>query len=124
MGIWIRSPKLADGETVSWRRFANRTQGNRAVGGRLYLTGARVLFEPSHVDALTGGQSWSAPLEWVASVGSQLPTGGAFDGGLRTRLRIQLRDGTVELFVVNGLDDAIAVLQRAAGHAVGPARSE
>ncbi|MBC7301256.1 MAG: hypothetical protein H5T78_09890 [Nocardia sp.] len=113
MGIWIGEPKLTAPETVTWKYLANRTQNSRAVGGRLYLTGERLLFEPTHIDALTGGRSWQTPLTSITAVGTQAPTGGMFSGGLRTRLRIDLRDGGTELFVVNKMDVPLAVLQRA-----------
>lgn len=115
MGIWVKSPQLAASETVTWKRSANRTQSaNRAVGGGLYLTGERLLFEPNHIDALIGGRSWYSALSDIAEIGTQAPTGGKFNGGLRARLRIELRDGTTELFVVNGLDRVVELLRSAA----------
>lgn len=114
MGIWVKSPKLAVSETITWKRSANRTQSaNRAVGGRLYLTADRILFEPNHIDALTGGRSWQGRLTDIATVGTQAPTGEKFNGGLRTRLLIELRDGTTELFVVNGVDRVVELLRAA-----------
>lgn len=122
MGIWVKSPKLAASETITWQRSANRTQSaNRAVGGRLYLTGERLLFEPNHIDALTGGRSWNSALADMVEIGTQAPTGEKFNGGLRTRLRIGLRDGTTELFVVNGVDRVVELLRGAV--ATGPADS-
>lgn len=116
MGVWTRSPKLTAPESVTWQHLANRTQSaNRAVGGRLYLTGERLLFEPTHIDALTGGRAWQAPLSAIATISTQAATGGVFSGGLRTRLRIDLRDGSTELFVVNKVDEIVAVLQKAVG---------
>ena len=63
MGIWIARPALSETEAVVWQQLANRTQSaNRAVGGRLYLTDTRLVFEPNRVDAATGGSRWSVPL--------------------------------------------------------------
>ena len=113
MGIWLKSPGLLDHETVRWKKFANRTQGNRAVGGCLYLTERRLIFEPNRFDAVTKGRSWSAWLKSIESVGTEAPNGYGFSGGLRTRLRLDLDDGHSECFVVNGVQDVITELDRA-----------
>ncbi|MFD6389806.1 hypothetical protein [Nocardia sp. NPDC060259] len=112
MGLWIGSPTLGASENVVWRKLANRTQGSRAVGGCLYLTEIRLLFVPTHVDAITGGKRWETPLAQLRAVGQQSPDGGVFSGGLRTRLRIDTGAGT-ELFVVNKIDEVIAKLDAA-----------
>ena len=58
MGILVRGPALEQGETVLWKRAANRTQSNwRAVGGYLFLTASRLLFAPGWLDAVIGGKS-------------------------------------------------------------------
>jgi hypothetical protein len=117
MGIWVRGPDLGQSEKVVWNRAANRTQSRgRAVGGRLYLTQERLVFEPNRVDAITGGSSWQAALGHIAGVSSQAPDGNAFSGGLRTRLRLDLADGSVELFVVNHLEDVVRTIRQATGH--------
>ena len=41
---------------------ANRSQGNRAIRGRLFVTNRRIVFAPSVVDRLTGAKSWSCGL--------------------------------------------------------------
>lgn len=106
-----------DGEVVTSRRWANRTQSSsRAAGGRLYLTNRRVLFCPHAVDADTGGEYWSVPLEAITEVGNQLRTlnlRAAYNGGLRTRLRIACADGSTESFVVNKLDHVITEIRSA-----------
>jgi hypothetical protein len=94
------------GETVVWSAKANRAQGRRVVGGRLYLTDERLLFNPHVVDAVTGGRRWAVDLRDIAAVGTR-------PGKLRDRLRIELRDGRAEHFLVNGLDDVVARLHRA-----------
>ena len=102
-----------DGEVVVSRRWANRTQSRfRAAGGRLYLTNRRVLFRPHAVDATLAGEYWHAPLTSITEVGKQKPTlRGTMNGGIRTRLRITVDDGTAELFVVNKLDTVISEIQ-------------
>ncbi len=117
MGIWVRGPDLGQSENVIWKRAANRTQSSgRAVGGRLYLTQERLTFEPNRVDAITGGRNWQAPLGHIAGVSRQSPDGNAFSGGLRSRLRLDLADGSVELFVVNHLDEVVGAIRQATGH--------
>jgi hypothetical protein len=126
MGIWVRTPDLEKTETVVWNRAANRTQSSgRAVGGRLYLTQSRLAFEPNRLDAVTRGRPWQTPLGAIAAVGSQAPDGKAPDGkapggkaqsgGLRTRLRLDLSDGSVELFVVSRPDEVVKAIKGAAG---------
>ncbi|MBQ6639698.1 MAG: hypothetical protein IJH84_01545 [Saccharopolyspora sp.] len=110
-----------DGEIVTWRRWANRTQSNsRAAGGRLYLTNRRVLFCPHAFDANTGGEYRSIPLAAITEVGKQprtLNLRAAYNGGLRTRLRIDCADGSTELFVLNKLDQVITEIRAATGPA-------
>ncbi|PKV79021.1 hypothetical protein [Nocardia fluminea] len=112
MGLWIGSPTLNTTENVVWQKLANRTQGSRAVGGRLHLTETRLLFVPNHLDAITGGKRWETRLTHLRAVGQQSPDGGLFSGGLRTRLRVDTVAGT-ELFVIDPIDEAIAILDAA-----------
>ncbi|WP_306359567.1 hypothetical protein [Nocardia sp. CC227C] len=85
------------------------------MGGTLYLTSARLCFEPNRLDALMSGRSWSAARASVIAVGTEARSGGLFDGGLRARLRIDLREGAPELFVVGKLDETVATLRTALG---------
>lgn len=116
----IDAPKnvpLAEGESVQTRRWANRTQSNlRAAGGRLYLTNQRVIFCPHAFDAALAGEYWWAQLADIVEVGkAKRDLRQLYGGGLRTRLKIVLRDGTTELFVVNKLNAVIEEI-RAAAH--------
>lgn len=81
------------------------------MGGRLYFTNTRLIFQPHRLDAATGGHLWSAPLTLIDHVTEEAPDGKLFSGGLRTRLRLDLSDGVSELFVVNGVDDAVRQIQ-------------
>lgn len=115
MGLWVRKPELEAREHVRWSRFANRTQSkHRAVGGRLFLTEHRLLFEPNRFDALTGGGSFCIHLRDVVSVDVEPPgTGNVFSGGLlRPRLRLDFQHADPELFVVNGLDQVVDLLRK------------
>ena len=97
-------PELQTGESIldSWP--ANRTQSrNRAVGGCLFLTTQRLAFVPNLMDAAFAGRDASMPLHRIMSVGLQpreFSFRHLFDGGLRTRLRVETDSGAHELFVV------------------------
>jgi len=84
------------------------------VGGRLYLTDERLLFEPNRADAVGKGESWSTGLQAIREVGKEMPNGKRFEGGLRTRLRLDLQDGTYQRFVVKDLESVVQTLRRAA----------
>jgi len=106
---------LGHASPPAWSIRANQTQGNRAVGGRLHLTPAGLTFEPHAIDSATGGLRWSVPLAAIAEVGEAPRTWHPFDGGLRRRLRVVLRDGHTALFVVPRLADVVARLRAATG---------
>ncbi len=94
------------GDTGEWSCRANRTQSAfRAVGGRLVLEGDRLEFRPHGVDRALSGKGWSTPLSAIRSVGTEPRGLNPFSGALRERLRIEVDDGTVELFVVNKLGE-------------------
>jgi hypothetical protein len=113
MGIFVRSPETHDTEKVHWKKFTNRTQGNRAVGGRLYLTDRRLMLEPNRIDAAPKGRAWSAALFSIVEVRADTPNGNLFSGGVRTRLRLDLDDGHSGYFEVNGVQDVLEVIERA-----------
>ena len=118
MGVFIKSPHLSDAERVLWKKAANRTQGGRAVGGRLYLTETRLIFQPNRFDAATKGQPWSATLADIEGVSTEAPDGrlsGLFSGGVRTRLRLDVSGGGSERFVINGVDTAVQKIRETVG---------
>lgn len=89
-----------------WEYRANHTQGRfRAVGGRLRLSGGLLEFRPHGFDKALAGRQWSAELARIRAVGAEPRTWNPLDGGLRERLRVELDDGSVELFVVNRLGE-------------------
>ncbi len=110
---WLTKQDAEPEEEVQWSKPANRFQGSRAVGGKLFLTNRRLLFNPQLVDGMIGGQRWSTPLELVSEVTVE-PKGsgkaGKLGGGLRDRLKLVLGNGEEELFVVNKLDEVVARL--------------
>ncbi|MFC7343256.1 hypothetical protein [Saccharopolyspora griseoalba] len=105
-----------EGEVVVSRRWANRNQHKaRAVGGRFYVTNLRIVFCPHAVDAALAGEYWWTPLSEVTDVGKEKRNlRQIYSGGLRTRLKITLVDGSAELFVVNKLDAVIDEIRTAA----------
>jgi len=96
-------PVLLDGESWVSHHAANRTQGKRAVGGGLHYTTHRLLFTPNVIDARLGGKPWSCSLHDVQALGIEPRSFSLlelFSGGLAERMRLELRDGTRELFVI------------------------
>ncbi len=97
-------PTLEPGETIQKSWLANRTQSFRAVGGCLYLTNRRVVFEPNLVDINLGGKQCSIELDNIAHIGlepGKFKITQLFDGSIRTRLRVDTKAGAPEFFVVN-----------------------
>lgn len=117
------------GENVIWRRYANREQSAlRQVGGRLFLTSQRIVFVPNRFDDATHGEAWSTALTAIASVTVEpsrraLPFPG-LAAAWRRRLRIESRDGRVDLFVVNRVDDVVMRLREASGSTGGVVGAE
>lgn len=100
------------GETEVFSTFANRTQStNRAVGGKLFVTDRRLLFTPHLFDSMLGGETREIFPAEIAGVSAQNAGGDTSGGGLRKRLRIDLKNGVTELFVINKLDKIIDKLQ-------------
>jgi hypothetical protein len=106
--------ELEPGETEVWRKRANRTQGWRALGGRIVLTDRRLLFEPHALDRNTGGRGLALPLAEIRGVSVAPRTWHPLNGGMRKRLAVETADGT-ELFVVNGVDEVARRVADAAG---------
>lgn len=110
---WLR---LEANEAFIQSAGANRTAGRIAAGGWLALTSQRLVHHTHAFEkAITRTPDWQVPLDEVASWGSTPPGGieSFFNGGLRKRLKIQLRDGSEVLFVVNDLDAWRQVLKTA-----------
>ena len=83
-------------------RASRATSRLRAVGGRLSVEDARLVFRPLAFDRLLRAREWSVPLAAIAGTGvapARLPE--MFAGGSRPRLEVQLRDGGTERFVVS-----------------------
>lgn len=118
LGSWIDEVEFAPGEQLVWKRLANRQQGAyRAVGGRLFLTDRRLIFMPHKVDRATGGNSWSQDLANITRAAIEPRHYGVplvtRDVGLRRRLRVEQHDGTVDVFVVNRVEDVVGSINEA-----------
>jgi len=103
---------LAAGEMLVESLRANRTQGGRAVGGHLYLTSHRLIFEPHGFDAATGGQAVAVPLAVITAADVSPRGWSPFDGSLRRRLRV-MTDRGPEYFVVRKAAEVAARIERA-----------
>jgi hypothetical protein len=127
MGWYTRAPILRPGETAEWQHHAVRQigafriHGGRIHGGRLFLTSARLIHEPARINIRA--RPWKTPRANISNVTVEprrftlLPVLGM---GLRKRLRIELVDGGVELFMVNGLKVVLADLQAALANDAPP----
>jgi hypothetical protein len=105
LGIFVAKPYLESGERILFKPGANRSQGNRAIGGHLFVTNQRVIFVPNVVDRLTGAKQWACTLSEIDGVGTAARTfDKPFSGGARRRLELHLDDDRRELFVVNHVE--------------------
>ncbi|MFT4628809.1 MAG: hypothetical protein ACI8PZ_007505 [Myxococcota bacterium] len=96
--------------------LANRTQGRRAVGGSLDVADGHLWFRPNAFEAMLGGEAADIALDRIAGVGVEPARWSPlelFSGGLRSRVRVELADGSRELFVVGKPDDVVQLLQAA-----------
>jgi hypothetical protein len=107
--------ELRDSESLIFRCRANRSVGRRALGGHLYLTNQRLVFEPRLIDRLLSREGLlEVPLTRVAAADVAPRGAGLFDGSRRRRLRVREIDESEELFVVSRPDDLAAEITQAA----------
>jgi hypothetical protein len=110
---------LRPGEVVTRTVGANRSQGRRAVGGKVHVTNQRVAFVPHGFDKSLGGELWEVPLGQVVSIDVGPRGKNWFDGSIRRRLRI-ITSTSTEYFVVN----RVAAVASELSVLVGSASSE
>jgi hypothetical protein len=101
---------LEPGETTRWQSAALQSFGRVTVGGTLCVTQRGLVFAPNGIN-IRCRPTWSAPLEQVETFDVADRTGEAFNGGHRRRLKVTLRDGGAELFVLKDLDAAAVTLR-------------
>ena len=105
---WTSCQKLMTGETVQWSCFANHTQSSRrAVGGRLYVTNYRLLFNPHIFDFILFGKKWNVHLKEVKSITKAAGGKNLFNGSIRERLKITQKNQIEDYFVVRDIDKLI-----------------
>ena len=107
--------ELRGSESVIFHCSANRNVGGRALGGQLYLTNERLVFEPRLIDRLSGREGFlDVPL--ISLMAADVAPRGArfFDGSRRKRLRLRLIGESEELFVVNRPEDLVAEIMQTA----------
>ena len=104
---------LRDGEVVvDWWR-ANHTRARVAVGGRLWLTDQRLVFEPHGFEAgVIGRRVWTCELTDVLHVGTAPRGWSPTSGAWRRRLAVQ-HGATTDLFVVNRVGKVVEAIQHA-----------
>jgi hypothetical protein len=116
MGWFVRAPFLRTGETVEWNRTAGRQASTfQVAGGRLFLTSTRLIHQPNRLCMGASGRPWSTPRTSISQVTVEprrwtIPLFG-MTAGLRNRLRLELVDGSAQLFVVKHLDKVLGDLR-------------
>ena len=112
MGWWVAKPYPPGNEVWVWQCAANRAQGDiRQVGGRLFLSDQRLVFQPNRFDAATHGEPWAVSRDQVAELSVTARQFSLNPAYWRNRLRVSQLDGEVDVFVVNHLDDVLARLR-------------
>jgi hypothetical protein len=92
LGLGVDDPEFPPDEIVVWAAKANRFQGIRAVGGRIYLTDRRLVFTSNNFERNIGGRAWSAPLADFER---------AFVKGPMKTVRVVYKTGGEEKFVIS-----------------------
>lgn len=101
---------LETGEALEWQCPAARQIGTfQTGGGGLFLTSSRLIHQPNRLTRGRFAQPWSTQRINISRLAVQPRR---LSLGLRNRRRVELMDGTVEMFVVNNLDKVLADLRR------------
>lgn len=87
--------------------------GLRAVGGQIILTNQRLVFLPHKLDYFLHGHTWEVSLRDIQRISPALPLSG--HSSPRPCLCVTMNDNTEEYFLVNRLDNVLAVLTGEAG---------
>ncbi len=101
---------LFPGETVQKESAANCQRGQETVGGRLFCTNQRLIFESHAINVQTGttvvqlNQIVASRPVWTKFLGLIPLAPNSFE--------VQLRDGTTQSFVVTGRGEWIEVVER------------
>ena len=107
---------LGEEERVVWRKLANHFQpSGRAVGGRIVVTTARIIFQPHRIEQALRGKWWSIDLDSVTSLGVAAP--GVGPVAVRSTLWISGDNGSDDYFVAGHAEEVAA---RLGGEASAP----
>jgi hypothetical protein len=118
MGRWVREPELAEDESITMTLAANRQVRWRAVGGRLFVTNERLIFEPNAVDRRSGGGRWECRLGSIRSVEVDRRSGTFWGPLLKVRPRVFVStESEEEAFLVNRARDVGKAISDAADSA-------
>jgi hypothetical protein len=107
---------MAD-DPATWTKRANLiVSPRRALGGRLFVDGLRLRFEPHAIDRALAGRPWSVEFDEIRSieVAPRRPFSHLFAAGLRRQLCV-VTDDERTYFVVNGVEKAAAELRALTG---------
>ena len=113
--VWFNKPLLGPNEEVLLEIRANHTQGKRAVGGKIFVSDARLMFIPNCVDARTGGTTLEIPLGTITSVIQVRPAfrlTEIFSGGWLSRMGICTKTNETHLFIVNRLKRTLEIFKK------------
>jgi hypothetical protein len=103
---------LLPGERVTARLTANSIYDGRGFEGYLYLTSQRIIHRPWRAALTRGAKAFALPLAEVAGA-DVAPRGTHWrDGSLRRRLRVTMKSGHTELFVVWRAGKAAELVER------------
>lgn len=113
-GWWLSSEPLDDDEVVLEKYPTNYFENDRRpYGGRLYVTDKRLVFLPHILDALFGASRLSVTFDAIEDVASEADRA-EIDHEVRRipiRLRIETVDEAIHQFVVDDLEDVLAVIE-------------
>lgn len=113
MGFFNTEPPLQPSEQIRWFRPMGYSLKANAIAGRLYVTTSELIFVPSNLARRHKNDGPPrTPLTDIADIGVQERTGTPYNGGMRRRLRVELRDGRVHLFMVNNAEQIASELNK------------
>jgi hypothetical protein len=118
MGFINPKPPLRQEETVLWHQPLGWGEGQlrSPIAGTLYATTTDLLFVANRTNFPNPGHhdlsSKRIPIVAIARVGIEERAHTPYDGGMRRRVRLELRDGTIQLLVTNKPDRIAAQVQR------------
>ena len=108
-------PPLVPGEKITWQRTALYCLPNTTIGGTFYATSSEFIFMPNRMSSRKDWGPQRIPFGQVANLSVQERTGTPYNGGLRRRVRIDMRNSETHLVVMRHPDDAVDELRALLG---------